>query len=136
MTMPARLGAVWCVAVVALLITNASASTPPRPVVRTADDAIRVAYAYWRALAPDSAPIEETKWGTGFEAILQEGVWCVSAKHTTGQPAFFGMYVGALDGGFLGAFDLGTPQNMKCGSVYGPSLQMPNQDTQQNKLGH
>lgn len=91
-----------------------------RPVVNTASDAIRVAYSYWRATAPDSAPIAEEKWDKEFEAVLQGGVWCVDAKHAAGEPSSFGMYVGQEDGRYLGAFDLGTPQILPCGTQHGP----------------
>jgi hypothetical protein len=96
--------------------TNAESE---RPVVKTADDAVRMAYAYWRALAPDSAPVPEEKWDAEFEAVLQGDVWCVNAKHAADHPAWFGMYVGARDGRYLGAFDLGTPQTPPCGTKYG-----------------
>jgi hypothetical protein len=99
---------------------QATSARSERPVVETADDAVRVSYAYWRALAPDSAPIPEDKWGAEFEAVLQGEVWCVNAKHAVGQPAWFGMYVGERDGRYLGAFDLGSPQIPPCGTKYGP----------------
>lgn len=102
---PLLLASLCCVAVCAS--TGAFAApyayeAPNRPVVRTADDAVLIAYGFWRAMAPDSRPVSEQDWRKWSLATLTNGVW----KVTTGA---LGFYVGAQDGRYFGAFDVGTP---------------------------
>jgi hypothetical protein len=77
---------------------------PGITLVKTGDDAIRIAFAMWHAENPKFKREDEKKWASGFTATLHECVWEVSAKPEPPRNySTFTISIGAVDGRLLGA---------------------------------
>ncbi len=69
------------------------------PVVRNGDDAIRIAFALWRAENPNFKEDNEKKWAKNFTATLHECVWRVAEKPEPPRNySTFIISIGAVDG--------------------------------------
>jgi hypothetical protein len=71
--------------------------------VKTQQDAIRIAFAEWRAIVPDLR-VDESVWQSGFTATLHECVWEVAEKPEPPRNySTFVVRIGTQDGRYLGA---------------------------------
>jgi hypothetical protein len=72
--------------------------------VKKPGDAVRIAFAAWRAANPRFRSEDEAAWAKGFTATLRGCVWEISENPI--PPRNYGTFVlriGASDGRFLGA---------------------------------
>jgi hypothetical protein len=77
---------------------------PGTTVVKTGDDAIRIAFAMWRAANPNFKTDDEKRWASGFRATLRGCVWEVGNKPKPPRDySTFTISIGAVDGRFIGA---------------------------------
>lgn len=72
--------------------------------VKSADDAIKIAFAEWHAANSEFKVDNEHNWAEGFSATLHGCVWEVAEKPTPPHKySTFVLKVDARDGKFLGA---------------------------------
>ncbi|MFL6690214.1 MAG: hypothetical protein ACJ8IR_08545 [Alphaproteobacteria bacterium] len=77
---------------------------PGVTLVKTGDNAMRIAFALWRAQNPAFKRDDEKVWASGFTAALHGCVWEVSEKpEPPRESSTFTISIGAVDGRFLGA---------------------------------
>lgn len=72
--------------------------------VKTPEDAAKIAFVMLQVVNPRFTRTDETQWASGFTISLKDCVWDVAAKPEGGRSySTFTIKIGAKDGRFLGA---------------------------------